>query len=228
LFLLNEKKTRRVIEKEVNLISLSVTEVGGVMNCAKMVKCLGLSLFLLLGGCYNFSVSSDSDPSIDRSRYVFYAWSSAADSAKTVTDPAYNPFFHNRVRMAVDRELASRGFRLKTQGKVDFIVAVRIWTDLAGIVYQEPSFYFPRRFYRGHPFRHDLWGDSYGSYPYVGYVEQNTLAIDVTDAFTNQPAWRGTARGVARNYADTDRMQGEIDRAVSRVFDLFVPLKKGK
>lgn len=186
------------------------------MKISRMIQSFGFfSLLLLLAGCSTSSVFTDFNPSFDRSRYTTYSWFSAGSSTGSIE----NPFFNMRVQKAIDRELAIRGYELKIRGPVDFLVDFHSRREVIATIYNDPVFYFPPRPYRVYPY--SLWGNPQF---WVRYHERNTLVIDITDARSNQPAWRGALAGVAREYANPDDMQEAVDRSVALIIDQFSPL----
>ncbi|EAT58645.1 hypothetical protein CferDRAFT_0619 [Chlorobium ferrooxidans DSM 13031] len=50
--------------------------------------------------------------------------------------------------------------------------------------------------------------------------------IDIIDALSGAPAWRGSSWGVIRDRQDSELMQQDIDRMVSPILEKFSPLKK--
>jgi hypothetical protein len=197
------------------------------MRPKRVVRAMGVCFLILLAGCYNISLFSDDDPSIDRSRYVTYSWSSTGEANDQGDDVLQNPFFYSRVRTAVDRELTARGYELKHSGPVDFIVDVHGRTLLINDWYND-SFFSPRHYYRDRWIHYDPWWGVGSPQFYARTYEECTLVIDITDAGRHQIAWRGAFRGVTRELADNTQMQEDIDRAVSKIIERFSPLKKGK
>ncbi len=197
-----------------------------LFSAAKTGRLLLLSLFLMLAGCYTLSLSSDSDPSFDRSGYVSYAWSLSPGGGETPSELDMNPFVYSRIKSAVDRELSLRGYKLKTTGSVDFIVAVHAQSRLHAAIYEDPLLY-SRGYYRGQFYRYDPWWGPF-SRPYVGYYREGVLAVDVVDGVQNKLVWRGQASGALKGYRDPGSMQEDIDSAVSKIIELFSPLKREK
>ncbi|NTV06053.1 MAG: DUF4136 domain-containing protein [Chlorobiaceae bacterium] len=201
------------------------SRISGILNVL-----LFCSLFTL-GGCSSVYVSSDFDPAVDRSRYVSYLWSSKEDYADTAGVSAHNPFIYKRVRNAVDRELAARGYELKKSGPVDFVVGVQIRKALKSALFQDP-FYYPRGFYRGRfrgqLFMYDPWWGGWDSPAYVRFYEEGLLVVDITDGRSNKPVWRGSAWGALRDHPKMEAVQSDVDRTVSKIIERFSPLKKGK
>jgi hypothetical protein len=204
------------------------------MNSSRITGALNLLLFcffFMLGGCSSVYVSSDYDPAVDRSRYVSYLWSSKQDDVDSAGISARNPFIYNRVRNAVDRELALRGYELKKSAPVDFVVGIHIRKALKSALFQDP-FYYPRGFYRGRyrgqVFMYDPWWGGWDFPAYVRFYEEGLLFVDIIDGRSNKPVWRGSAWGALRDHPDMEAVQSDVDRTVSKIIERFSPLKKGK
>jgi hypothetical protein len=198
-----------------------------------IVNIFGIWLLFLIGGCSSNYVSSDYDPAVDRSRYVTYSWSPADQDGAKEDDPSVSPFVYNRIHLAVDRELAARGYELKKSDPVDFTVEVHVKKALRSAFYQDPFYYSYPRFYPRNHFRHqfylfDPWWDTYGYDSYVRYYEEDFLMIDIIDGRTNKPAWRGSAWGTFQPNPDSETIQKNVDRSVSNILEKFSPLKKAK
>jgi hypothetical protein len=191
----------------------------------------GFWLLFLLGGCNSVYVASDSDPAIDRSRYVTYAWYATEQSSEKGDDPYVSPFVFKRIHTAVDRELAARGYQFKQSGPVDFIVRVKVEKGLRSALYQDPFYYPPfysRGYYRYPYYFSDPWWGPYGYPSYVRYYDEGFLVIDIIDCRLNKPVWRGSAWGVLRNQPDSESRQRDVDRMVFNIIDKFSPLNKAK
>lgn len=58
--------------------------------------------------------------------------------------------------------------------------------------------------------------------PQITEYEEGTIVIDVVDARTDKVVWRGWAQDSVKGLIDDqDRMQRQIERAVTRMFELF-------
>src|SRR5688572_6579602 len=92
---------------------------------------------LALTGCATMNVSSYLERGSDFTRYRTYSWA-AADPQDT-GDPRLdnNPFFHDRIRADVEKELAARGFEKATSDvpdlQVHYHASVRQRADLNSI-----------------------------------------------------------------------------------------------
>lgn len=188
-----------------------------------------LLALVLLGGCSTAYLFSDSDPSIDRTRYRTYSWSKAEED-DAAGDPAITPFIYGRIHSALQRELSVRGYELKKNGPVDFTVKVQVARVIASSIYQGSLYYprfYSRSFHRGHLFAFDPWrGGPFGATPTVIYHEEGYLVIDVVDSQSGKPAWRGSLLLPVR--PESEGSQREIDRSVKEIVERFSPVKNGK
>jgi hypothetical protein len=171
------------------------------------------ALALSLSGCSGITVETDYDPAAVPSlqRYETYAW---------LPDPTggdrrvQNEILAERVRAAVDAELARKGFTLATGGTPHFLIGWFVSLDGRMNVSQLNSYYG----YGWGPW----YGAAYGE-THVRYYEEGALVLDVVDVRSNQLAWRGAAQ------TEVDRTRPEAEReellnnAVKRVLERFPP-----
>ena len=183
---------------------------------------------LLLAGCSTYSVVTDYDSSFSFASYKTYHWADDAAAQSSSNVLASNPLVLKRVKSAVDRELATKGYILNSNGPVDFTVSL-----YAGVQDRERYNLPPMSFSYHHGYYHNRFGhnrfgiyDPYWPGPYVSYYKEGTLVIDVTDQKSNELAWRGMAQGILKNYDTGKEMQQDIDGAVAKILAEFPPLKR--
>ncbi|NTU67321.1 MAG: DUF4136 domain-containing protein [Chlorobiaceae bacterium] len=181
-----------------------------------------LTLFSL-AGCSTLSVSSDYDNTMDFAAYHAYRWQAPGQDASGKDLLASNPIVGRRVKAAVDRELAARGYVLKQVGPVDFMVSAVATVRQISRLEPDPVSWNVG-YYRGRPvWYRSWWGDPW---PTVAYYEEGALMLDITDARKKELAWRGVVRGLVEDYGTPDRMQGRIDQAVQQLLSEFPPARK--
>lgn len=154
-------------------------------------------------------VKVDSDPATDFSRYRTYSWAYAA------APQGINPLNQERVKTAIDRVLASRGYTQAQPG--DFAIGYTLGardkvkvTDLGpyGAFYPGYGFGFRR-----------AWAAPYSNVD-VRNVTEGTLAIDIYDVQTKRPVWHGLAsKELSADGADP----ADIDAAVTSLLAKFPP-----
>ena len=182
---------------------------------------------LFLAGCSTYSVVTDYDRSFPFASYKTYRWTDDAITKSSSNVLANNPLVLKRIKNAVDRELATKGYVLNSNGAADFTVSL-----YAGVQDRERYNLPPMSFSYHHGYYHNRFGhnrfgiyDPYWPGPYVSYYKEGTLVIDVTDQKSNELAWRGMAQGILKNYDTGKEMQQDIDSAVAKILAEFPPLK---
>jgi hypothetical protein len=161
-------------------------------------------------------VSTDFDPATDFAQYRSYTWKAqeeGGDEARGVS-----PLMDERIRAAVDRELAAKGLnRVEENGDLRVGYAV---VSAPSRVRSSPSAHFGVGSYGG------SGGVSVGIGVPIGGAstyEEGTLILDLVDARTEQLLWRGsvTRRIVPRgDPEDTDRRVAEV---VQELLEKFPP-----
>ena len=179
------------------------------------------ALALAVAGCSGLKVKTDYDPSVDFARYKTYAWlkppvkDEASESAvDELTDPfARNSLLDKRVRNAVEKELAARGFQKAADGSGSFRVAYHVILKDKTRVRSGPGVYYGGYYDRGH------YGASYSGVSSYEYQE-GTLLIDVIDARSDSIAWRGWAIGTNREGYYGEK---EVAKAAHEILQKFPP-----
>jgi len=163
---------------------------------------------LALVGCASIGVSSFLNRGAEFTRYRTYSWSAVA--ALDTGDPRLdnNPFFHERIRADVEKELASRGFEMITSGSPDVVIHYR--ASIRQRIHANTV--DPAKGYCG--------GNNCQPYVY----ETGTLLIDFVDARTDKLVWRGWAEdGVNGSISNQQLMEKKIDSAVTRILERLPP-----
>ncbi|NTV01625.1 MAG: DUF4136 domain-containing protein [Chlorobiaceae bacterium] len=178
---------------------------------------------LSLAGCSTLSVSSDYDSSVNFTSYRTYRWQLPGDTASGKDLLATNPLVGRRVKLAVDRELAARGYVLSERGPVDFTLSAVATVRQMARMEPDPVTWNVG-YYRGRPMWYRSWWGA--PWPTVVYYEEGALLLDITDAARKELAWRGVVRGMVEDYDSPDRMQERIDEAVRKLLSEFPPHRK--
>ncbi|NTU93433.1 MAG: DUF4136 domain-containing protein [Chlorobiaceae bacterium] len=190
--------------------------------CPKNLYFIFLML-LTLTGCSTLSVSSDYDAAVDFGSWHTYRWQQAPDTTAFRDLLASNPLHYRRVRGAVDRELATKGYLLREKGPVDFTVSAKGIVRLLARLDPAPVSWNVG-YYRGRPRWSRFWWG--GQWPTYTYYEEGTLLLDLNDAGRNELAWRGAVSGLFRDFRSPEQMQAEIDVAVRKLLSIFPPVRK--
>ena len=159
-------------------------------------------LSLVLAGCASMQVNSYVGRGADFTQYRSYAW--AASERLSTGDPRLdnNPFFQDRLRADVEKQMANRGFEKRAAGAPDLVVhyhaSVNQRIDINGV---DREFGYCER------------GECQ---PFV--YESGTIVLDLVDARTNTLVWRGWAKDSIEGVIDNqDWMEQKIDEAVTRI-----------
>jgi hypothetical protein len=160
-----------------------------------------MALAMALTGCASMAVHSYVPRGQDLARYRTYQWASV--DALSTGDPRLdnNRFFDERVRAAVDRELAGKRLE-KAAFDADLVVhyhaSVTQEVDVRGV---QPEYKYCEE-------------ENCGPYAY----EAGTLLIDFVDARTQQLVWRGWAEANLDGVIDNQRsMELTVDDTVKRI-----------
>jgi len=162
---------------------------------------VALAAALLTASCAPLMVTAIQQQTFELSQYRTYAWA-AADGA-VPGDPRLdnNPFFHQHVHAAIDRELQAHGF--------------------------EPAPSMPDlrvHYYASATQRIHIRGNDTATTICQGCAAQvydeGTLVIDLTDPDTGAVVWRGSGQtDLAAAVNDQARMERTLDRLVRRILD---------
>ncbi len=182
---------------------------------AAFARVLAALLLTALCACSTLRVSSDYDPAFDFSGFRSWDWLTGTP-AGTVDPRLPRGLVEDRIRAALEKHLAARGFQRSGSGTPDFRVgyhaAVEDKVDVRTI----------NRSYGYGP----GWGAGRGlmtSDTYVRQYEQGTLILDMVDPRTNVLVWRGSAQAEVYSYSTPEQREARIDDAVGQILERFPP-----
>jgi hypothetical protein len=190
-----------------------------VMNKQRVFFSLSMcSLVLLLAACTTPRVRSDYDAKQAIGNYRSYVWEQAETDA-TAGGPAFdNPINEQRLRDAVDAQLAASGLQPAAAGATpDSYVTLAIGTRQA----IDDRERFPVRF----GFGFGTWSPGFGSSVYLsdigGYnYREGRVTLDLYDAATRKPIWHATVEQDL-SYMTGDSAQKRINQLVEAMFAKF-------
>ncbi len=177
-------------------------------------------LGIFTAGCATVSVSSDFDPNANFAALKTYSWAGAQPI--TGNPRLDNDILHSRIRIAVERELAAKGYQKVTDGSADFKVAYHVGledkldvTTFTSYDYGYPNNYYPNRgFYHG--------GAAFPQTDtYVFQYEEGTLLVDIVDPRTKKMIWRGTAKAEVDVSQSPEKKEAKINKAVHKLLEHF-------
>jgi hypothetical protein len=164
--------------------------------------------------CSTIQVRRDYDRSFDFSG--FHTWSWLPLPVPEKIDPrVHNDLVDRRVRSAVERVLAAKGFRKVEQGQGDFgvgyLAAIEGKVDVQTI----------NSFYGYGP----GWGGGMGppTETIVREYDQGTLVLDVVDTRTKRLVWRGSAQAEVSENRSPEARDERLNEAVTRMLAGFPP-----
>jgi hypothetical protein len=178
------------------------------LRLACRATAFGLALAL---ACSSLSVRSDWDPEADFSALRSWAWLEPSGE-----DPGHpllrSPLLHDRVRRAVEAELAARGYEQAPAERADFRVGYHLSLEQKLDTYTID-----------HTYGYGRWG--VWTYPetYVQEYQEGTLILDVVDARRGKLAWRGWASRPVYEQPSPEESERNVRKAVSAVLDRFPP-----
>ena len=178
------------------------------MHSAPLVATL---LLAMLSGCTSrkvevIRITSESSPSLDVSGYRTYRWRSAAPE-RTGGDARDSAALSDwRLRNAVERQLAAKGYEKRPTGTVDFFVDYDIAvTDKSTESIQDYMSY------------RDRGGTLGPQEAFVFGYPAGSLTLEIVDGGTGQLVWRGSGEAVA-NLRDNGALMEEAVRKMLQRF----------
>lgn len=179
------------------------------------------TLPFLAGGCSTLQVSTDYDTKADYGALKTYCWAEP-DTAQR-GDPRINwPFVDERVRRAVDQELAAKGYAQAPAGQADFtLVYYLVLENKVEAVHAAVPAMYPMYGYRYSVGRNVYWTSTPPTE--VRQYTEGSLILDIVDARTKQALWRGTARARLIENAKPAEREQRINDAVKALLKKFPP-----
>jgi hypothetical protein len=187
---------------------------NGMKNIVQVVAIL---LFLLfIAGCGKVQVRQDYRPGSDFSGYKSYRWQQVAmpdseDARET------NPLLHERLRVAINRGLMTRGLVPDEPGDLLVSYSYTIQTRIEQDPYDtHVGFGFGRHTRYG--------GVGWGTGGSVVQYDVGTLVIDLTEPGTGRLLWRGTGFDRLPDYSTPEKNIALINKLVAAILDQFPPV----
>jgi hypothetical protein len=149
---------------------------------------------------FSRDVKTDYDHHANFSQYKTYSWGK-------IETP--NPLWDDRIKEAVDRELAKKGW---TEAPSDGDVTIMA----VGTTHERPTL---RTFYDGFPGWR--WGGFGEATTYVDNYEVGSLVVDMFDSRSKRLIWRGSATDTLPD--KPAKALKDLDKSVEKMFDHFPP-----
>ncbi len=180
------------------------------------IRAFAPALLLTLAACAPYAIKRDFDPQAPIASYRTYDW--YKPKAEKVGDgaPRMAGFNDQRVRAAVDQELAAKGLKREPAADPDCLLD-----------------YFPV-YQNRHYTTHTRVGFGTGGYGWgmrtaIGSsrrhtYKEGTIVLQVVDFKTNKLVWEGVAEGALTGLAgNPEEAQAAIQRAVKDLLSEFPP-----
>lgn len=156
-------------------------------------------------------VESAQDPAVDLTELATFEWMEREQPS--VSRRATREGLDRRIREAVDRELAGRGYERASPGEGQFVLIYHVGLDGAmdiQLINTLPE---------------DRWGIDRGWDFYtersIRTLEQGMLVLDAYNADTGLLAWRGVAQAEIDRTQSPEKRAELVDRAVRRLIEEF-------
>jgi hypothetical protein len=163
----------------------------------KFVAVIGLLMVAVAS--HAASAKHDYDPEADFSRYQTLAWKESKES-RVVAEK--NSLADGRIRAAVEKELAAKGYRIDEAEDADAYVIYRVAV-------------------RDQLRVDETWaGRRWGRQVHVSTFQQGTLVLDVVDAETGQLVWRGWVSDALGNPKSAEK---RLAKAAKKLLKKFPP-----
>lgn len=172
------------------------------------IASFGALLALSATACSSVRYNNDFDPAINFSQIKTYAWLQVEGQAEA--NRGVDEFSERRITLAVDNELAAKGFQKATSGQPDILVNFYVTTENKMNV--------------------DTYYTGWGYYGWYGGTQttvrqwtEGTLIIDFIDTKEKDLAWRGWAQGeLQRNLSPEERTR-RINSVVAGILKQYPP-----
>ena len=167
-------------------------------------------------------VTTEHEPSVDFSVLKTYRWPPVSEKKQQSYSSDYK-FLDTRIRQAVDKHLAAKGYTQQITETPDFVIRYRIRLETK-ISDDEHARWgeWAHRIGPADEARRPTYGS--GSGGSVRQHEEGTLLLIINAGQTNRLIWRGSAQ-TRINSADSPKKQEEkINEAVQRMIAQFPPV----
>lgn len=181
----------------------------------------GMAVYLVVACASPIETAHDLDPEADFTGYASYAWIKDGPLIGPSTGaggPAYiSPIDDQRIRAAVEAELAAKGYRnVASLEQADLVVSYAIGKEQKTQIREDPG---SRVYYPGYGY-----GDWYrGSTVSVHQYTEGTLTIEFWDRRSQQAVWVGWASKRLSRYDDSKETIGEAVTLTLEPFPARVP-----
>ncbi len=189
----------------------------------KLLSRLGtiVALLVFCGACASLRVSTDYNPAYDFTKFRTYSW---LDNGNAPSSDARinNDIVVARVRAAVEKTLATKGYTKVEPDAADFMVSWLGTINKKLRIDTINHFYSPYGY--GTLARDPYWSGGMRTTTATEY-EEGTLIIDILDPVQHKLIWRSIGTDRLKTGTDPTKANSEMDTAVATIMAKFPPLR---
>ena len=184
---------------------------------------LAFLLLFVCAACSTISVDTDFNPAYDFTQLRTYSW---VDDGKVSSSDTRinNDLIIDRVRSAVESNLAARGFVKASGQTADFQVSWHGAIEKKLQVETIDHFYSPYGY--GSLYRDPFRAGSSVRTSTAREYEVGTLIVDILDPVEHKLIWRGSGSKRVSGESDPEKITKKINEAVGAILKDFPPAKK--
>jgi Domain of unknown function (DUF4136) len=181
-------------------------------------------LITMLISCMAMEVTTDFDPSVDFSVFKTYRWAQLSADREQGYSGDYK-FLDARIREAVDRQLATKGYAPPITGIPDFLVSYQVWleTKISDDEYAQWGNWAHRIGPVDEARRPSYTTYGLDSENSVRQQDEGNLLLIISDGNTNRILWRGSAQTRVIKSETQKAKEKKINEAVRRILVKFPP-----
>lgn len=180
------------------------------------------TLLAFFSGCSTLNVSTDFNPAYDFTTLKKYAWIDKTNTPGCDTR-INNDLVIDRVRAAVEKTLAAKGYVKTSTASPDFMVSWHGAIDKKLQMESIDHFYSPYGY--GALSRDPFWGGSTMRTTTTREYEVGTLIVDILDPVGHKLIWRGTGKDRLHGNDNPEEITRRINEAVTAIMEDFPPGK---
>jgi hypothetical protein len=185
----------------------------------KLTRALTALAALSMVACSGLSVTQDFSPGTDFSR--LQSWDFMPASERAGGDPrGDNDIVEQRIRGAIETQMAAKGFQQVNSGDVDFRVGYYLILD-DRVDYHTVNTYYGGGWGYGRMYGGRYGGGYGGSQTTAVEYTQGSLIVDFFDLESKELVWRGSAEGKVHETADPMQKQERVNLAIQKILAQF-------
>lgn len=174
---------------------------------------------LTISACADIIIRTDYQPGTDFSTLKSYAW--LPDIQQETGNPALDSsLLNNRIRKALEQNMAAIGFRRANPGQADVYLTYFVTLE-SRIVSFPATFTSYRGYHRGRSY-----GYAYGYGSEIQEYQYNTLYIDLISPASKQIIWRGSAESLLEDSSTPEQKEQRVNKIVSKIMQEYPPGRK--